>query len=62
LPAKENKRAGGRAYSVREVSRAEYQFCFVHQSATAIAVHETRIWLYTRRNYKVCLPMNMIYL
>ena len=34
--------AGGRAYSVREVTRAGYLFCFVYQSALTIAVQVTR--------------------
>jgi hypothetical protein len=41
-----HSRAGGRTYSVREVSRAGYLFCFVHQSAIAIALQETRSWTY----------------
>jgi hypothetical protein len=41
----EHSRAGGRAYSVREVSKAGYLFRFDHQSDTAIAVHETHSWL-----------------
>jgi hypothetical protein len=37
-------RAGGRTFSLREVSRAGYLFCFVLQSAIAIDLHETRSW------------------
>ena len=46
MATEETSRAGGRAYSVRDVSRAEYLFRFVHQSDTPNAVQETRSWLY----------------
>jgi len=38
LAGDEPDRAGGRAYSVRKVSRAIYLFCLVRQSAIGIAV------------------------
>ena len=42
LAGDEPSRAGGRAYSVREVSRARYLFFLVRQSAIGIAVQQTR--------------------
>ena len=42
--SEEPSRAGGRAYSVRDVSRLGHLFRFVHQSATAITLQKTRSW------------------
>jgi hypothetical protein len=44
MAGEEPSGAGGRAYSVGEVSRGVYMFCFINQSATATAVQETRSW------------------
>jgi len=51
MATEEHSRAGGRAYSVRVVSMAGYLFRFIHQSNTAIPVHETRSRLYNWQHF-----------